>query len=164
MVAKRWLVAAAVAAALVSAGAASAFVYYRDVSAIRDIEVTVTDAELPDGFWGEVLRNRSLTVTIHMQLYNPTGRDISDMRTDFDIYIGETQVGDGGFSGVSVPAHSSVNKTMQVTLSLADVASGIIDAIRQESFTIRLDGQVEGAVLFGLATFQQPFTASYAFP
>ncbi len=164
MVAKRWMAAAAIAAVVVAAGAAAGFVYYRDVSAIRDIDVTVTDASLPDDFLAEVVRHQSLTVTIHMQLRNPAGHDISDMATAFDIYIGDTRVGDGRFSGVDVPAHSSVNKTMDVTLSLADVTSGIIDAVKGQRFTITLDGQVSGAVLFGLATFRQPFTAGYTFP
>ncbi len=161
---QRWMVAAAIVAVIVAAGVGTGFVYYRDVSAIRDVEVTVTDASLPDSILVDILRNQSLTVTLHIQLRNPAGRDISDMGTDFDISIGDTRVGAGGFSGVAVPAHSSATKTMQVTLSLADVTSGILDAIQEKSFTVTLDGRVSGAVLFGLATFRQPFTASYAFP
>lgn len=161
---QRWMAAAVVAAAIVAAGAGAGFIYYRDVSAIRDVEVVVTDATLPQDYLAEIFRNASLTVTIHMQLRNPAGRDISGMASDFDIYIGDTRVGDGGFSGVDVPAHGSVNKTMQVTLSLADVTAGLLDAIKDKQFTLTLDGRVSGAVLFGLATFRQPFTAGYAFP
>ncbi len=159
---QRWLVAAVIVAGVVAAGAG--FVYYRDMSAIRDVEVIVTGARLSDDYLAEIFRNASLTVTIHMQLYNPSGRDISDMGTDFDVDIGSTHVGTGGFSGVDVDAHGRANRTMNVTLSLVNVTAGLLDAIKEKQFSITLDGRVSGDVLYGLMTFRQSFTASYAFP
>jgi len=163
MVAQRWLTAAVIAI-VVAAGAIAGFVYYRDVSAIRDVEVTVTDASLPDTFLLEIVRNQSVTVTIHIMLHNPSSRDVSGMQTDFDVFIGGTRAGTGGFSGVAVPAHGSAVKTMNVTLSLTDVTAGLLDAVKEKRFTVTLDGQVSGDVLFGLASFRQSFTAGYAFP
>lgn len=161
---QRWMVAVAVMAVVVAASAGAGFIYYQDVSAIRDVEVTLTDAKLPDNFLAEIFRNASLTITMHMELRNPTGRDIWGMAVDFDVYVGSTWVGEGGFSGVAVPARSSANKTMEITLSLADVTAGLLDAIKEKHFSITLDGRVSGAVLYGLATFTQPFTAGYEFP
>ncbi|MFO8132754.1 MAG: hypothetical protein R6U10_02290 [Thermoplasmatota archaeon] len=163
MVAQRWLAVAAIVA-VVASGAVAGLVYYRDVSAIRDVEVTVIDARLPEDYLAEIFRNQSLTVTIHMRLSNPSGRDISGMGTDFDIDIGSTHVGAGGFSGVDVQAHGRVNRTMKVTLSLVDVTAGLLDAVKQKQFFITLDGHVSGDVLYGLARFRQPFTAGYRFP
>ena len=163
MVIQRWL-AAVIIIAVVAVGAGAGCIYYQDVSAIRDVEVTITDASLPSSFVSEILFNASLTVTMQIQLDNTAGRDISGMIVDFDVSVGNIRVGDGGFSGVDVPAHGTTIKTMTVTLRLVDVTTGLLNAIKQKSFTITLDGQVSGDVLFGLTSFHQPFTASYAFP
>ena len=153
---QRVLVVIGVAVALIVAG--MGYTYYIDVAAIRDSRVVMEDARLTE------LSFTQATLAIQVTISNPSSRDIADLTVSFDILISETFVGNGSFPSLTIPAHDLRTREMNVTLYFAELASAVIAAIQQGTFLIMMQGTVKGRVMFGLTTFSQSFSSSYAFP
>lgn len=138
--------------------AGTGYVYYADVSAIRDSEVQLENVRLTS------LRLTQATLAMQVTVINPSGRDLSDLTVSFDILLADTVVGNGSFPALSVPAHGQRTRNMNMTVYFAHLSSAVMSALQQGQFVVVLQGTVEGRVLWGLTMFSQSFSTSYAFP
>ncbi len=138
--------------------------YNADVEAISSIEVKLDDIDLTD------IKFTSFKLKLDVNISNPTNQHISNLSSNFDIYIAENYVGKGNFSKVSIPAHSRCNKNSSVTIyysGLADAAVDIIEKIitnEEFEFNLTIDGKISGNALFGLITVSQSFKAIQTYP
>ena len=136
--------------------------YNADVEAISNIEVTLDDINLTD------INFTSFKVKLDVNISNPTNQHISNLSSNFDIYIAENYIGKGNFSKVSIPASSHCSKDVFVTIyysGLADAAADVIKSIiTNEEFDLTIDGEISGNALFGLTTVSQSFKAIQTYP
>jgi len=132
--------------------------YNADVEAISNIEVTLDDINLTD------INSTSFKLKLDVNISNPTNQHISNLSSNFDIYIAENYVGKGNFSKVSIPASSHCNKDISATIDLRGLADAAVDVIKNiitnEEFNLTIDGEISGNTLFGLTTVSQSFKAT----
>ena len=137
------------------------YIYFADVTAMSCIEVIVEDIDLTDP------KITSFKLKINIDIYNPTDQDISGLSSVFDIYIEDNYVGEGSFSKVSIPAHSSGEKDVFLTIYYSGLADAAVDVIKnvitEGNFDLTISGNINGNVLFGLITFSQEFETTYIY-
>ena len=136
--------------------------YNADVEAISSIEVKLDDIDLTD------IKFTSFKLKLDVNISNPTNQHISNLSSNFDIYIAENYVGKGNFSKVSIPASSHCSKDIFVTIDLRGLADAAVDVIKNlitnEEFDLTIDGEISGNALFGLTTVSQSFKAIQTYP
>ena len=136
--------------------------YNADVEAINSIEVKLDDIDLTD------IKFTSFKLKLDVNISNPTNQHISNLSSNFDIYIAENYVGKGNFSKVSIPASSHCSKDISVTIYYSGLADAAVDVIKNiitsEEFNLTIDGEISGNALFGLTTVSQSFKTIQTYP
>jgi hypothetical protein len=136
--------------------------YNADVEAISNIKVTLDDIDLTG------IKVTSFKLKLDVNISNPTNQHISNLSSNFDIYIAENYVGKGNFSKVSIPASSYCSKDIFVTIYYSGLADAAVDVIKNiitnEEFDLTIDGKISGNALFGLTTVSQNFKATQTYP
>jgi hypothetical protein len=128
--------------------------YIADVSAISKITVDVEKINI------QHLGLSFCELQIIIGLYNPTNRDTSNLEASFDMFITGNYIGEGILSEVSIPSESYTQKDVYLTIYYSEVASGVVDAIKSRDFTLSIEGEVHGSVLFGFLRVSDQIEAS----
>lgn len=132
------------------------YVYYADVSAIENSEVSISDAGISE------IGLKYCRLRMEVEVNNTSPRKITDLSVKFDIYLTDNHVGNGYFSEISVPAHSSRTREMTVTIYYAELTGAVLDMLKEGRVTVTMRGELEGKVLYNLMGFSQTFNASYS--
>jgi hypothetical protein len=131
------------------------FSYKTDLEAISNIEVTLDDIDLED------VNFTSFKLKLNVNISNPTNQYISNLSSNFDIYIAENYVGKGEFSKVSIPKNSHSDKDIIVIVNYKDLAVAVVDiiinVINNEEFDLTIEGKIIGNALFGLTYVSHSF-------
>ncbi len=142
--------------AVVSISGFLAYSYHADVSAIGKSEISISDASFSE------IGLTYCKLKLNVEINNPSSRSISDLSVKFDIYLTETYVGNGSFSKISIPSHSSRTRDMTVTIYYAGLGSSLINMLKEGKVTITIKGEVDGSVLYGIMSFSRNFNTSYS--
>jgi len=130
------------------------YTYLADASALSNIIVDVENINI------QQIGLSYCDLKIIVSLSNPTDRDTSNLKASFDIYIAGNYIGDGSLSDVSISALSNTQKEVFVTIYYSEVASAVVDGIKKGDFTLSIEGDVSGTVLFGLIRVSEQIEAS----
>jgi len=131
------------------------FVYYQDISAIEDSEISISNAGISE------LKLTYCKIKLQMELKNPSARKISDISVRFDIYLTDNYVGSGYFPEITVPPHSARTREMNITIYYANLTGAVLNALYDGKVVISIRGEMEGKVLYGMIKFTQRFNTSY---
>ena len=134
------------------------YTYYADADAIQHVIAEV------DGINDIIPRVFNATLTFTLNVSNPTNRDINNLSSTFDIYIQQNKIGDGSFSGLSIPAQSHINKQVTITVYYTEIANSVIDILKNwgqdQDTPLTVKGTMTSRVLFGLATASHQYMAT----
>jgi len=133
----------------------SFYIYTSDVAAISEVEIQPISIE------NSKFTIKNVTLTIMLNISNPTDREISDLSSTFSIFIGENNIGVGEFQDIYITANSYTIKTVKNVISFADVGHYVIDSL-EDGFdtTVTIQGTMTSKVFFGLTQTTQEFTAT----
>ena len=138
------------------------FSYNADLEAISNIDVTLDDIDLTD------IKLTSFKLILNVNISNPTNQYISNLSSNFDIFIANNYVGNGEFSKVTIPRKSQSNKDVIVIVYYSGLADAVVDIIKKvitnEEFDLTIDGEVRGNALFGLTSASQSFELTKTYP
>jgi len=138
------------------------FSYNADLEAISNIDVTLDDLDLTD------IKLTSFKLILNVNISNPTNQYISNLSSNFDIFIANNYVGNGEFSKVTIPRKSQSNKDVIVIVYYSGLADAVVDIIKKvitnEEFDLTIDGEVRGNALFGLTSVSQSFKLTKTYP
>jgi len=138
------------------------FSYNADVAAISNIDVTLDDIDLTD------IKLTSFKLILNVNISNPANQYISNLSSNFDIYIADNYVGNGEFSKVTIPRKSQSNKDVIVIVYYSGLADAVVDIIKKviknEEFDLTINGEVKGNALFGLTSVSQSFIVTKTYP
>lgn len=134
------------------------YIYSADVAALDNARVTIEDIRIQE------IGLTSCKLEIFIQITNPSDRDISGLTADFDVFISDTNVGSGSVSRVSIPAQSSREKGVYLTIIYIDVAMAVIDVIKEGNFDLSIEGYASGDIFFGLITITDKICATKSYP
>jgi hypothetical protein len=136
--------------------------YNADVEALRSIDVSLDKIDLYD------IKFTSFKLKLNVNISNPTNNYLSNLSSEFDIYIDENFVGEGDFTNVTIPALSNRSKDIIVTIYYGGLADAVVDIIKNvitnEEFYLTINGELSGNALFGLTKVSQSFQATQTFP
>jgi len=155
---KKIIIIGAIAAIILLILGFLGFIYAADVAALDNAKISIKDVRVQE------IGLTSCKLKIFIDITNPSDRDISGLIADFDVFITDTYVGSGSVSRVSIPAHSSREKGVTITIFYANVAEAIIDAIIDGYFDLSIKGYASGDVFFGLITVTDQISASTTYP
>jgi len=134
------------------------YTYTSDIAAISQVHIELDHVEITKPTFYNV------TLTLLMNISNPTERTIQDLSSDFDIYIGSNQIGSGSFSGITIQPKSSTLEPVATIITYKGLAHSIIerlsDLIYGQQTTIIIEGTMTAKVFFGLSQTSQEFTAT----
>jgi LEA14-like dessication related protein len=155
------VIAAITLAIILSVSGFLIYIYYAEVEAMSNIEVTVNDVDIKD------IVPTSFKLKLDANIYNPTDQDISRLSSKFDIYIEDNYVGEGSFSNVFIPAHAQSEKDISITIYYSGLAAATADVIKnvikEGNFDLTISGELNGNVLFDLIAFSQEFETTYTY-
>ena len=134
------------------------YLYSADVATLDNARVTIKDIRIQE------IGLTSCKLKIFIDIYNPSDRDISGLKADFDVFIAGTDVGSGSVSRVSIPAQSSQEKGVSLTINYKGLAEAVIDGITKGNFNLSIKGYASGDVFFGLITVTDQISATKAYP
>ncbi len=143
---------------LVILASAFGYAYYADITAIEKLEFKVDYVTIPE---------ISLTyckLKLMLNISNPTNYRVSSLSTSFTIYLANNSIGNGSMNDISLPAHSSVQEDMVVTIHYAGVVGGVIDAIKNGRFVLTVKGKGTADAMWGLTKGSKSFEVSYVYP
>jgi hypothetical protein len=134
------------------------YTFYADAEAIQQVSAEVETINRIEP------KITSATLLFTINLTNPSSRNIHQLSSTFDIFIENNFVGTGSFSDHDIPAQTSTIKEISININYGGLADSAVDILKnwvkgQES-TVRINGNITAAVLFGLTTASHEFTAS----
>lgn len=131
---------------------AVAWVAYRDVYAIQHITVGITNVSV-----GQLLPE--ITLIVDLALVNDENSRIRMFQGDFDIFVLNQSVGHAEFDKVNINARSVQHTEMILNISYENVTYGVIDVLKEMTFSMRLEGTANGRILWGLHSYHKRVTA-----
>jgi hypothetical protein len=138
------------------------YTYSADVSALDNARITIRDIRIQE--INLIDPKPHCNLIIFIDISNPSNQDITGLTADFDVFITNNYVGSGSVSKISIPAQSSKEKEVSLTIYFFDVAAAVKDVIINGNFIISIKGYASGDVLFGLITITDQISASKSYP
>jgi len=131
--------------------------YTMDASAISKLQVTVKGVQIQE------IKVTYIKLKLNIEISNPTNDDISQLSTDFNIFIASSIVGEGSMLLTNIPAQTVKETNTTVIIYFANVSNAVIDAITNQNFTLKIQGTMHAKVLFGLLPISQDFSSTYSY-
>jgi len=131
--------------------------YTMDASAISKLQVTVKGIQIQE------IKITYIKLKVNIEISNPTSEDISQLSTDFNIFIADSIVGDGNTILTNIPAQTIKETNTTIIIYFANVSNAVIDAITNQNFNLKIQGRVHAKVLFGLLSISQDFSSAYSY-
>ncbi len=103
---------------------------------LDQMEVRLADVRRPD------IGATSATLPFILAFHNPTDRAIPDLSGDFDIYVNGVRVGSDELTVNRLEAGEETMVDLAVIVEYADVSQALIDALRSQSFDVRVEGSI----------------------
>lgn len=136
----------------------SSISYLLDATTIDRINVEIENVVIQD------LSLSYCKIKLKVKLSNPSSEYISDISAEFDVFIADTDVGDGVVSKVSIPAKSCEVSDVYLTIYYSNVGNAVINALQTANFDLTIQGEAKASVFLNLITISKPFTAKYSIP
>lgn len=134
------------------------FIYYAEVEAVSQTRVEIKSIDLIEIYASGV------KLFFIVNFINPTGRRISDLSSDFNIYIDSIKIGEGFFSNIDIEPYDEISKEVLVTIKYSSAAYAlkelILNFIIGIKTSFRLEGVITADVLFGLSETSHRFVAT----
>ncbi len=150
---KKWLSIVLVVSLLL--GFTIALIYYGDAESLHEIKVSIHYFEV------EEIHLTNCSILIIINISNPSGRDIYDLSSSFEIFIENISIGKGGFSGVNIPSNAVTRIEVPINMMYSGLADAAVEAIkniwRGESNEVSIIGELNSSTLFGLARVSYHF-------
>lgn len=132
--------------------------YLADVSALEKINITVDSIQI------EELQLKYCKLKLSINIINPSNEDISELSAEFNIFIANTNVGNGSVPAVSIKANDQVRRDIIIKINYADVGIAVMEVIQTGKFELTINGFAQGYIFFYLLYVTKQFNASYSFP
>jgi len=133
------------------------YIIISDASAIDSIIINVENVTIQD------LKLKSCELKLDIKITNPTPNQISDLTANFDIFISNTDVGDGKLSKISIVPISSEISEVYLTIFYANVGQAVINGLQTGDFQLRISGEAKINIFFNFLSATKPFSASYSY-
>lgn len=130
------------------------FLFFVGNAAANKLQVTVSEIQV------ENVGLTSCDVSVLFSLMNPTNQELSVISSSFDIFISDVYVGKSSLSRFVIPKESFVEKKIRVTVLYSDIASAVLQAIKNKNFDLDVRGTAQVEILFGLGSVTVPFSLS----
>ena len=127
---------------------------YEDEKAIRNAKIEITDASIQD------INFQYVTIKISLKIINNESRKI-ELEGKFEIYILNLSFGYAKLNKINVPKHSYYETEFPIKIRYADLAKGILNAIKEGNFNVYIKGKINGKIFFGLITYSQNIEARW---
>jgi len=133
------------------------FTYYSDISSIDNVDVEIEDVNIRD------LKLASCDLNLKVKITNPTSSNINDLTAEFDVFISNTDVGDGLVNKVTIPSKSYETSDVVITIYYSNVGQAVINGLQTGNFDLSIQGEAKLNILFNLISVTEPFSASYSY-
>jgi LEA14-like dessication related protein len=130
--------------------------YLSDAAIIDKTNVVIENASIQN------LTFSYCIIKLKVKISNPTSEHISDLTADFDVFISDTDVGDGVVTKLSIPARSNEISDVYITIYYSSVGSAVINVLQTGNFDLTIKGEAKASILFNILTIKKPFTSSYS--
>lgn len=129
--------------------------FVMETTAISKLRVTVKGVQIQE------LKVSYAKLKLFIEISNPTGEDISQLSTDYNIFIASSIVGNGSISLTNIPTQTTKNASTIVIIYFANVANAVLEALTKQNFNLTIQGTLHAKVLFGLLSISQDFSSTY---
>ena len=126
-----------------------------ETKAIRNIKIEINDATI------ENIGVRYITIGINVSIINGESRDIKNMKGNFEIYILNVSFGSAKLDEASIKSHSSFTTRIPLKIYYHNLTEGILNAIKEGNFDIKMKGKITGKIFFGLLEYSQNVEARW---
>lgn len=133
------------------------YTFYREHEAMNNLESDVTGAGVPTPSLD------SVDIPIEMEFHNMSNYDSPPFSVNYDIYIGDENVGEGSIPTTTVSAGETETVTQTITVDYTDVGSGLVEILQTGEYKVTIEGEVKSKLVFGLIPISQTFENSYSF-
>ena len=129
--------------------------YIMETIAISKLQVTVKGVQIQE------LKVSYAKLKLIIEMSNPTGEDISQLSTEYNIFIASSIVGNGGISLTNIPAQATKEASTTVIIYFANVANAVLEALTKQNFNLTIQGTLHVKVLFDLLSISHDFSSTY---
>jgi hypothetical protein len=133
------------------------YTYYADVEAISKTKVEIENIDLIN------INPNSIKLGLIVKFINPSDREITDLSSNFKIYVDSNYIGRGSFSNINIKQQSYTSKQVSITIAYSDLAQSTIDIINNfikgEKTMFSIQGKITADVLFGSTETSHCYTA-----
>jgi hypothetical protein len=134
------------------------FQYVTETTALNNLEITLYDIKIQD------LKLTYCTLKLSLYLNNPSEIHISDLSAEFDVFIAGNFVGTGTLPKSSIPPKLNSNKDVYLQIYYSDVATAVIDGIKNGNFDLSIDGVAKANVFFNLFPISKKIASTHSYP
>lgn len=128
-----------------------------EATAISKLQATIKSVQIQE------IKVTYTKLKLNIELLNPTNEDISELSTDFNIFITGNNVGKGNTSAINIPAKTIKQTSSIIIIYFADVANAVMDSIINLKFNLTINGTFHAKILFGFFSVTQDFSAGYIY-
>lgn len=133
------------------------YTYYADIEAISKTKVEMENIDLIN------IYSNGVKLGLIVKFINPSDREISDLSSNFKIFVDSNYIGCGSFSNINIKQQSETSKQVSITITYSDLTQSTINIIKNfiqgEKTMFSIKGKLTADVLFGLTETSHSYTA-----
>ena len=136
------------------------YTYYHDANALSKVRLEINDID----FISPSLTN--VTLAFSVKFINPSGTDINNLESTFDIFIESNYIGEGNFSNINIKSNSNRTEQVKVKIYYKGLAHSVIDIILNfisgKSSSLKINGNLRSDAVFGIFKISEIYIATYS--
>lgn len=133
------------------------YTFYADIKAISKTQVELEKIDLIN------IYSNGVKLGLIVKFINPSDRDISDLSSNFKIYVDSDYIGHGSFSNINIKEQSYTSKQVLITVSYSNLAQSTINILKNfiqgDKTIFSIQGKLTADVLFGLTKTSHSYSA-----
>ena len=134
---------------------ASAYELYCEYLAAKNLRVEIAGVSIVR------VGLASADLDIKLKFTNPTTHETPVFWVDsYQVYINNIYVGSGSLPLMKVPANTVIYCSTTLTVEYEKAGLAVLQAIKQGSFEVKVEGVVKAKILSNLITISTPFTTT----
>ncbi|MDH7507693.1 MAG: hypothetical protein QHH15_07935 [Candidatus Thermoplasmatota archaeon] len=131
--------------------------YTIEAISISQLQITIKNIHIQE------IKISYAKLKVDIEIFNPTNEDISQLSSDYNIYINSGLVGIGNMLITDIPAGTVKKTSTTIIIYFADVANAAVNAIINQNFNLTINGILQVKIFFDLFSISHEFSSTYIY-
>ena len=136
-------------------------IYTNNLNTLQNVDVIITDMAISEP------KITSCKIILTVEISNPSNYEISDLNSDFEIFLDQNYIGEGNISNISISSNSIIEEEIPIVIYYSRLADATLNTlynvINGQKTELTVDGVIYTKIFFNLFTLYHNFSLVFEY-